>query len=97
MPNASVAPVIEKPPPGSSTVGTIGRAAITTWSDQQELLVKMPSPTPGAPARVQTSLATFPPARRARHPLTFRRLSPGYQTPGSFPWLDGMMWARPPA
>ena len=93
MPNASVAPVIEKPPPGLEYVGTIGRAEAdhdVVWTTE-ELLVKMPSPTPGAPARVQTSLATFSASRAEldSSPDAFVGCRLGYQTLGSFlGWMD---------
>lgn len=91
--NASVDPVIEKRPPGLEYVGTIGRAEAdhdVVWTTE-ELLVKMPAPTPGAAARVQTSLATFSASRAEldRSPDAFVGCRLGYQTLGSFlGWMD---------
>lgn len=93
MPDATVAPVLEKRPPGLEYVGTIGRPEAdhdVVWTTE-ELLVKMPGATPGAPGRVQTSLATFS-ANRAeleRSPEAFVGCRLNYQTLGSFlGWME---------
>lgn len=93
MPDATVAPMIEKRPPGLEYVGTIGRPEAdhdVVWTTE-ELLVKMPGATPGAPGRVQTSLATFS-ANRAeldRSPEAFVGCRLNYQTLGSFlGWME---------
>lgn len=93
MPDATVAPVLEKRPPGLEYVGTIGRPEAdhdVVWTTE-ELLVKMAGATPGAPGRVQTSLATFS-ANRAeldRSPDAFVGCRLGYQTLGSFlGWME---------
>jgi hypothetical protein len=88
-----VVPILEKRPPGLEYVGTIGTPMVDTdviWSTE-ELLVKMPSPTPGAPGRVQTSLATFSSnlAELLRGPDAFVGCRLGYQTLGSFlGWME---------
>jgi hypothetical protein len=88
-----VVPMIEKRPPGLEYVGTIGTPVVDTdviWSTE-ELLVKMPGATPGAPGRVQTSLATFSSnlAELLRGPEAFVGCRLGYQTLGSFlGWME---------
>lgn len=93
LPDARVDPVIEKRPPGLEYVGTIGRPEAdhdVVWSTE-ELLVRMPGAMPGAPGRVQTSLATFSASRTEleRSPDAFVGCRLGYQTLGSFlGWMD---------
>jgi len=88
-----VLPIIEKRPPGLEYVGTIGTPTVDTdviWSTE-ELLVKVPGATPEAPARVQTSLATFSSnlAELLQRPETFVGCRLNYQTLGSFlPWME---------